>query len=103
MRGMRRACAIGLAVLASGCGSFAGDMTMMCDAPKHVTAGAPRSAERAEAMSLYITERTRSAEARRVFQALGSVDKEGRRKLLEDSVRRAGIDPADCEMLAEFE
>jgi len=60
---MRRAFVTGvLLFVTAGCGSFTGDMAMMCDAPKHVTEGSPRSSERAQA-----------------------------------------IDPAECEMLREFE
>ena len=101
---MRRAFVTGVALFTTaGCGNFSDDMNMMCDAPTHVTEGSPRSSERAQAISLYITERTRSAEARKLFQSLGAAEKDTRRKILEDAVRRAGIDPAACEMLREFE
>ena len=102
---MRRAFVTGvsLLVLTAGCGSFSGDMKMMCDAPKHVTAGAPRSAERAEAVSLYITERTRSTQARKLFQSVGGLDQKDRKIVIEEAVREAGIDPAECEILREFE
>lgn len=90
-------------VLLSGCGSFADDMKMMCDAPKHVDIGALDSAERAHEIALYVSKNTRSREARELFQSVATVSKEERAKLFEDAVRRAGIEPAKCEMLRSFE
>ena len=93
---------LGVALL-SGCGSFSGDMKMMCEAPKHVDVGALDPAERAHEIAIYISKNTRSREARELFQGLATVEKADRAKLLEDAVRRAGIEPAECEMLRRFE
>lgn len=87
----------------AGCGSYQADMQMFCDAPKKVSAVGISPEERAMKLSEYVAKNTRSAEARKVFQALAAAPDERRGEILTQSVREAGLDPASCEMLKQYE
>jgi hypothetical protein len=90
------------ALLLGGCGSFEADMKMMCDSPSVVSKDGHNPSERAMLLAEHITKNTKSREARELFQALGNADQDGRVKLLEYGVKRAGIDPAECPILDEY-
>ena len=100
---MRRVLLLPLATLFIGCGSYKGDMQMMCDAPKHVDPVGVSPEVRAQRLAEHIAKNVKSTEGRRFFQALANVPPESRVRMLEEGVREAGLDPAQCEMLRYYE
>lgn len=100
---MRRVLLAVTATVLIGCGSYKGDMQMMCDAPKHVDAVGISPEVRAQRLAEHIAKNVKSTEGRRFFQALANVPSASRVKALEEGVREAGIDPAQCEMLKYYE
>lgn len=105
---MRRAPSLAATILAatvpvlSACGSFEDDMRMMCEAPKKAVLTEKDPAKKAEEIARHISRNVRSREARELFQTLPAADPSARTRLLEDAVRRAGIDPAECETLRKY-